>query len=166
VFGLNPLRPPPLPPTVEVSATEFCCTALGPVFWVAWRIPWPPIELVIVTVPLALAAAAFCEVRLPVRLAVLNDDPAPPEAVVVAVVVLVLVVVCDRVPPPTTESFRAASILFTVFPLAFLVVVLPTSRLVASILLPLLALSHWPGPVPSALTALALPPLLAVTPGD
>src|SRR5438874_7963326 len=109
--GLNPLSPPPLPPTVEVSATEFCCTALGPVFWVAWRIPWPPIEVVMVTLPLALAAAAFCAVRLPVRLAVLNDDPAPPEAVVVAVVVLVLVVVCDRVPPPTTESFRAASIL-------------------------------------------------------
>ncbi len=50
-LGLNPLRPPPLPPTVEVRATEFCCTALAPVFWLACRMPWPPIEYVIWTLP-------------------------------------------------------------------------------------------------------------------
>jgi hypothetical protein len=40
---------------------------------------------------------------LPVRLAVLNDDPAPPVAFVVGLMVLVFVVVWLSVPPPTTE---------------------------------------------------------------
>ena len=92
--------------------------------------------------PLALACAAFCVVRLLVRLAVLNDDPAPPLAVVVEVVVRVLVVVWLSVPPPTTESFKEALMSFRVFPLTVVVVVLPTSFCEALILLPLLALSH------------------------
>ena len=116
--------------------------------------------------PLPLASAAFCEMRLPVRLAVLNDDPAPPLAVVVAVVVRVFVVDWLKVPPPTTESLSAAWMLLTVLPLAVVVLVLPTLRLVALIVLPSLALIHCPGPVPSAATALARPPLLALTLAD
>src|SRR5271165_4948566 len=137
LVGLNPERPPPLPPTVEVRATEFCCTALAPVFWLACRMPWPPIALVMVTVPLPLAAAPFCLMLLPVRLAVLNDDPAPPVALVVAVTVLVLVVAWLSVPLPTTESLRSPT-LTLVFP----IMVLPTFLFVASILPPLLALIH------------------------
>jgi hypothetical protein len=57
-LGLNPLNPPPLLPTIEVSATEFCCTALAPVFRLACKMPWPPIESVIVTVPLLPADTA------------------------------------------------------------------------------------------------------------
>jgi hypothetical protein len=55
------------------------------------------------TAPLPLASAAFCEIWLPVKLAVLNDDPAPPVALVVGLMVLVFVVVWLSVPPPTTE---------------------------------------------------------------
>jgi len=143
--------------------------------------PWPPIEYDIVTAPLPLDDAAFCLTLLFVKLAVLNDEPAPPDAVVVYVAVWV--VVWLNVPPPTTESLSAARILLSVLPLALtavppllaaappppptvVVLVLPTLRLVALIVLPLLELSHCPGPVPSALTALARPPLLALTPGD
>jgi hypothetical protein len=57
-LGLNPASPPPLPPTVEVSATEFCCTALAPVFRLACKMPWPPNESVIVTAPLLPACTA------------------------------------------------------------------------------------------------------------
>jgi hypothetical protein len=77
------------------------------------------------TVPLPLAAAPFCVTRLPVRAAVLNDDPAPPEAVVVAVMVVVWVVICVNVPPSTTELFRAALISLMV----------PTDFVVVSVLL-------------------------------
>src|SRR5207248_11587368 len=105
-------------------------------------------------------------VRFLVGVAVLHGDPAPPLAVVVEVVVRVLVVVWLSVPPPTTESFKEALMSFRVFPLTVVVVVLPTSFCEALILLPLLALSHCPSPVPSEATALAFPPLLALTPGD
>src|SRR4029077_522655 len=115
LVGLNPERPPPLPPTVEVKATAFCCTALAPVFWLACRMPWPAIEEVMLTAPLPLACAVFCEIWLPVTLAVLKDEPAPPVALVVALMILVFVVVWLSVPPPTTESLRAAWMLFAVF---------------------------------------------------
>jgi hypothetical protein len=49
------------------------------------------------------APLPLCEMWLPVRLAVLNDDPAPPVALVVGLMVLVFVVVWLSVPPPTTE---------------------------------------------------------------
>src|SRR5262249_44292889 len=96
------------------------------------------------------------------RLAVLKAAPDPPAAIVVDVIVRVLVVVWVRVPLPTTEFFRSPSMLTLVLP----VIVLPTSLLVAQILPPLLALSHWPGPDPSGARALALPPLFALTAGD
>src|ERR1700720_774172 len=121
-------------PTAEVSATEFCCTALAPVFWLACRMPWPTTEEVMLTAPLPLACAVFCEIWLPVTLAVLNDEPAPPVAFVVALMILVFVVVWLSVPPPTTESLRAAWMLFAIF-VVLLVVLLVVLFLVLFLVL-------------------------------
>src|SRR5258708_36841882 len=99
---------------------------------------WPAAAEVRLTAPLPLAAVAFWETWLPIRLAVLSDDPAPPMALVVALMVLVFVVVWLSVPPPTTESLRAAWMLFAV--LVVLVVVVVLVLLVVLVVLVVVAL--------------------------
>ena len=83
--GLNPLNPPPLPPTVEVRATELPCTAAAPVFWLACRMPIPFIEYCMLIVPEALDDAAVCLVLFPASAALVTAEPAPAVIVLVAV---------------------------------------------------------------------------------
>jgi hypothetical protein len=84
---------------VEVRATEFCCSALAPVFWLACRIPWlPTIELLMLTAPPMLPFVGVCVIVLPLTLAVLVDDPAP-----AVTFVHVFVVVWLSVPAFNTE---------------------------------------------------------------
>lgn len=49
---MKPDRPPPLPPTLEPSATDCCCSALAPVFCAACRMPVPFTEFVRLMSPL------------------------------------------------------------------------------------------------------------------
>lgn len=51
---MKPFRPPPLPPTVEPSATDCCCRALAPVFCAACRMPMPLMDEVMPTAPLVM----------------------------------------------------------------------------------------------------------------
>jgi hypothetical protein len=65
----------------------------------AWRTPWPPvIEELMLTAPPALAFVGVSVMVLPVRFALLNEDPAPP-----MMLVHVFVVAWLSVPAFNTE---------------------------------------------------------------
>ena len=94
----------------KVSATEFCCTGLAPVFGLACRMPCPPKELARLTLLPTLASVGVWVMVLAVRLAVLNDDPAPPVTFVVESVGVIVVELVDVVAPDETLEAPAVTL--------------------------------------------------------
>lgn len=84
-----------MPPTIEPSDTDCCCSAPEPVFCWAERIPMPPIELLMLTAP----DAPGCPVVPPKRLC--DTEPSILDEANIDTV-RVLVVVWLRLPSPST----------------------------------------------------------------